>query len=111
MNKAQNYPHRLELLERSIEKNSNTGEEKEVYEHNDKTYWARVEINSGSRDKDGGMYQTGCDATIYIRNYPYINAVDRLYHAKYSETWIIEDIRRGDNEYILSCHKYDESNL
>jgi head-tail adaptor len=70
--------------------------------------WCQVESNQGRKQEDYGAERTGITATIRIRNYPEITALDRLESVEWGDLWVIESIGRGDNELIADCYLFDE---
>lgn len=104
---AGNYYDRLRLHVRSIDKNTANGQDEETFTP-DAYLWGRVEVESGRKQADYGANQTGADATIYVRNLPTVSALDRIEAVEWEETWVIDRVRRGNNELILDCFRYDE---
>lgn len=109
-NGAGEYCDRVEWLQRSIEKDTTNGQDKELFTSVG-YLWASVELNSGRRQRDYGADQTGADATVRIRNYPAVSALDRLVLGEWNEVWVLENIRRGDNEIIAEANKFDTLEL
>ena len=108
---AGQYPDHMRLQVRSLEKNTVNGQDREVFT-NSQYLWCRIEINNGRRQRDYGATQTGADATIYVRNFlTGIQATDRLISIKWGDTWMIDNIRRGDNEMIADVFKFDTLQL
>lgn len=110
MNYAGEYYDRATRMIRSVSKNAQNGQEEETFTEG-ATYWARIEYASGRKQKDLGAVQTGNEGTIYVRNYPTLSPLDRLYAPEYGETWVIETIRKGSNELICEAYLYDDLEL
>lgn len=87
--------------------NPANGQEEETFTPSN-YLWARIEIDSSRKQQDYSSQQTGVDATIYIRNYPTLSPLDRLYSQEWDELWIIQSIKRGNNELICDCLRFDE---
>jgi head-tail adaptor len=104
---AGDYYDRATRLIRSVSKNAQNGQEEETFTEGN-TFWCRIDYANSRRQKDYGADQTGADGTIYIRNYPTLSPLDRLYSQEWGEVWIIESIKRGNNELICECTKYDD---
>lgn len=69
--------------------------------------WCAVEsVNSRVRT-DYGSAQTTQEATIRVRNYPTLTALDRLRDASDGTTWVIDSLYTGDNEIVCDCHAWD----
>jgi head-tail adaptor len=107
---AGDYYDRATRLIRSVSKNAQNGQEEEAFAEGN-TLWCRIDYATGRKQKDFGADQTGIQGTIYVRNYPTLSPLDRLYAADYGETWIIETIRKGSNELICEAYLYDELEL
>lgn len=107
MNKAGEYFDRAQWLKRSTTKDAATGQDVEAFPANG-YLWCAVEINSARRQESLGATQTGVTATVRIRNFPTVSALDRLYLPEWAETWILETVRRGDNELFAEAHRFDE---
>ncbi len=107
MQSAGDYSDHCQLLKRTLTKDPATGQDVEAFPANG-YLWCAVEINSARRQESLGASQTGVAATIRIRNYVTVSALDRLYLAEWGETWILETIRRGDNELIAEAHRFDD---
>jgi head-tail adaptor len=69
--------------------------------------WCAVEVLSGRRQQDYGADRPGTAATIRVRNWPALSALDRLSLGEWGETWVIESVRRGDNELVVEAHQFD----
>lgn len=106
MRKAGDYCDRVQRLVRTVTKDASTGQDKEHFTASE-LLWSKIEVGSGRKQRAYGAEQTGADATISIRNYYPLTALDRLYSAQWGETWIVESIHRGDNEIVCSCYRYD----
>jgi head-tail adaptor len=107
---AGQYKDRLTWLKRTVAKNPNNGQDEETFTENG-FLWGSVELTTGRKSIDYGAEQTGADATIRLRNYPTVSALDRLELKAEGELWVIDHVRRGDNELICEVMKYDELNL
>lgn len=107
---AGTYKDRLKWLKRIITKNPTNGQDEESFEDNG-SLWGSVELTTGRKAIDYGAEQTGADATIRLRNYPTVSALDRLELTAEGELWVIDHVRRGDNELVCEVVKYDELNL
>lgn len=103
---AGNYPDRLQRLVRSTTKDPTNGQEEETFTPGS-FYWCRIEPTNGRKQRQYGAEQTGADVTIYVRNYPDLSALDRLYSTEWDETYILDNIRRGDNELIADGFIFD----
>jgi head-tail adaptor len=68
-------------------------------------YWCRVDEFNGRKQREYGAQQSGADATIYVRNWPELSALDRLTDGV--DVWVIESIKRGFNELICTANRYD----
>ena len=106
MRKAGEYNERVRRLVRSVAKDGTTGQDKETFTPSE-LLWAKIDVGSGRKQRDYGAEQTGASATISIRNYYPLTALDRLYSLQWGETWIVETVHRGENEIICDCHRYD----
>jgi head-tail adaptor len=107
---AGQYKDRLTWLKRTVAKNPTNGQDEETFTENG-FLWGSVELTTGRKATDYGAEQTGADATIRLRNYPTVSALDRLELQTEGELWVIDHVRRGDNELICEVMKYDEPNL
>jgi head-tail adaptor len=107
---AGKYAERLTWKRRTTTKNTVNGQDVETFIDNG-FLWANIEITSGRKQTDYGAEQHGADATIRVRNWPTLSALDRLYSAEWDELWIIANLRRGDNELVCECVKYDALDL
>lgn len=101
---AGQYPDRLQRLVRSVTKDPNNGQEEETFTAGD-YYWCRLEYPTGRRQRQYGAEQTGADVTIFVRNYPTLTALDRLTDG--TTTFILDNIRPGDNELIADGYLFD----
>lgn len=108
--KAGEYKDRLKWLKRTTTKNPNNGQDEETFTDNG-SLWASVELTTGRKAIDYGAEQTGSEATIRIRNFPSVSALDRLELTSEGEWWVIDHVRRGDNELVCDVMKFDELNL
>ncbi len=86
-------------------KSADNGQEVETFADG-ASLWTRIEIESGRRQEDYGAEQTGVQATIRVRNFPALTALDRFRDGD-GQIYIIETIRPGDDEWICDCHAYD----
>lgn len=102
---AGNYPDRLRRLVRSVTKNTANGQDEESFTQGD-YYWCDIEYTNGRRQTDYGATQTGADVTITFRNYPTLSALDRMTDG--TSTYVIDNIRYGDNELIADGFYYDD---
>ena len=109
MTGAGNYADRLTWKKRSVTKD-NLGQDKETFADNG-GLWGDIDLTNGRRQTDYGSSQTGADAVIRIRNWPTLSALDRLYSAEWNELWVIAHLRRGENELVCECVKYDALDL
>lgn len=100
------YRDRLRWFRRTTRKDSQTGQDIEVFTANG-YLWASIESITGRRARDYGADQPGGLSEIRIRQYPAVSALDRLEAVEWREVWILEDIARGDNEIIATAHRYD----
>jgi SPP1 family predicted phage head-tail adaptor len=107
---AGQYKDRLTWLKRTVTKNPNNGQDEETFTVNG-SLWGSVEPTTGRKAIDYGAEQTGADATIRLRNYPTVSALDRLELPAEGELWVIDHVRRGDNELVCEVVKYDDLNL
>ena len=105
-NPAGYYSDRMRRLVRSTTKDDNNGQDVESWTEGD-YLWCHIEQTTGQRPTDYGATETGQDAEISIRNYVTILPQDRLYSVEWDETYIVDTIRRGDNEIVCECHRYD----
>ena len=106
MKKAGDYTDRCQRITRSLVKDSTTGQDREVFTPSE-LLWTKIEVSAGRKQRDYGVEQTGATATISIRGYYPLMATDRLLALQWGETWIIENIHRGENEIICECHRFD----
>ncbi len=104
------YYDRLQRLTRSVTKNPDNGQEEETFTPSE-YLWGRIDYANSRRQKDYGSDQTGADGIISIRNYPTLSPLDRLYSQEWGEVWVIESIKRGNNELICECSKFDDLDL
>lgn len=104
---AGQYGDRLQWLARSINKNAQTGQDEESFDFVG-YLWASVEDMTGRRQRDYGANETGADATIRVRNWPGVSALDRLTRPEWEEAYVIESIAYGDNETICTANKFDD---
>lgn len=105
MAQAGQYPNRLQRLVRSTSKDATTGQDEETFTPG-ASYWCRLEIANGRRQRDYGANQTGADVTVYVRNYPTLTAQDRLTDG--TATLILESVRAGENEWICEANYFDD---
>ena len=103
---AGEYADRLKWKKRTITKNAANGQDEESFADNG-FLWAAIELTAGRKQTDYGATQTGADATIRIRNLPAVSALDRLEAVEWEELWVIDHVRRGDNELVCECVKFD----
>ena len=107
---AGKYADRLTWKRRTITKNTVNGQDEEAFVDNG-FLWGNIDLTAGRKQTDYGSPQTGADATIRVRNYPALSALDRLYSAEWGELWIVANLRRAENELICECVKYDALDL
>ena len=105
---AGKYSDRLRVLQRTTTRDDLTGEIIESFE-GENYLWCRVEINTSRRQNEIGSPRTAQEATIYVRNYPSITSLDRLKDESWNNIWVIDSIKRGDNELILDCYAFDDN--
>lgn len=103
---AGEYADRLTWKKRSTTKNADNGQDEESFADNG-FLWANIDMTAGRKETAFGSPQTGADAIVRIRNLPAVSALDRLYSAEWEELWIIDHVRRGDNELVCECYKFD----
>lgn len=107
MRAAGKYTENLTWKQRTITKDTTNGQDVESFTNNG-FLWCAIDSVTGTQRRDYGSEQTAADVIVRVRNYPSLSALDRLYSAKWDETYIIEDIGRGDDELICRCYRYDE---
>ena len=101
------YSDHVQWLQHSLTKETSYGQEKETWTSIG-WLWCKLEETSGRSSKDYGAEQSGAELEIRIRNYPAISTLDRFFSPKWNQTYIIDTIRRGDNELIVDAHVYDD---
>jgi SPP1 family predicted phage head-tail adaptor len=106
---AGEYQDRLKWLKRTTTKDQ-YGQDVESFTNNG-YLWAAIEVTTGRKSVDHGGEQTGAEATIRVRQYPTLSALDRLESEEWNELWIIDHMRRGDNELIVEAIRYDQLEL
>ncbi|MBX9677422.1 MAG: head-tail adaptor protein [Gemmataceae bacterium] len=110
MNGAGQYADRVTWRKRTITKKPDNGQDVEQFADNGQL-WASIELTGGRKQTDFGATQTGADAVVRVRNMPTLSALDRLYSAEWGELWVIDHVRRGDNELVCECVKFDALDL
>lgn len=110
MKPAGSYSDRFVWRRRTSEKDPASGQEREAFSDNG-TLWGVLEEPAGRRQADYGAEQTGADATIRVRNWPALSALDRLYLPEWGELWVIDSVARGDNELVCRVRRYDSLDL
>lgn len=104
------YDTRFQWLRRSTTKNAQNGQDEETFTGNG-YLWGALEQTTGRTSSDYGAEQTGADVEIRVRNYPTLSPLDRLYSAEWDETYILDSIRRANNELVIEAHVYDDLQL
>lgn len=106
---AGTYNDRLKWLKRTATKDQ-YGQDKETFTDHG-FLWASIEVTTGRKATEYGGEQSGQEATIRIRQMPSLSALDRLEAPEWGELWIIDHIRRGDNELIVEAVMHDDLDL
>lgn len=104
------YTQKLQWQKRILTKNTTNGQDEETFFDNGKL-WCSVEYITGLEQTAYGGEQTGAQVEIRVHNYPALHARDRLYSGQWGERYIIDSIRRGDNELIVDAHLWDNLEL
>lgn len=102
---AGEYDTPLQRLAQSTAKNATNGQEEETFTPGS-WYWCAVEVTNSRRTTDYGSQQTTQEATIRVRNYPTLTALDRLQDGS-GTTWVIDSMYTGDDELVCDCHAWD----
>ena len=68
--------------------------------------WGRIDnVDSSTEERLSAKRQTQT-ATITLSQYVPVKPFDRLFDVEWSETWRIENVRRGNNEMICSVTRF-----
>jgi head-tail adaptor len=101
------YSDRLQWLQCERSLDASTGQMVDRFRENGHL-WCSVERDSGQRSRDYGADRPGVAATVRVRNWPSVRAVDRLRDDATGEVWILESLQFGDNELVAEAHAYDD---
>ena len=105
---AGRYNTRMRLHTRSLTKDANTGEEVESFTASATYLWCNVDETNGRREVSYKVRLTGADATISVRQYPDLSALDRLEDVGTGQVWRLDWVRRGTNELVCDAFRWDE---
>lgn len=103
-NGAGAYNRPLQHLIRSTSKD-NFGGTEYTFATDGRVFFGNVEQTDSQEVDELGRIITKTMATIRVRGwYININVLDRFLDLQWQETYIIDSINRGDDEYIITAH-------
>lgn len=109
MGRAGEYDTRLRWLQCVKTINTTNGDREGVFVPNG-YLWCAVEETNSRRQSEYNATQTGADVEIRVRNYPDLEATDRLQDVESGYVYKLDGIRNGDDELIVDGYRLDVLN-
>lgn len=89
---ASKYNRGFTWMQRSTVKDATTGQDQEVFTPNGLLFGS-LETDSSSEAVEYGSLQAQADATITLRQWPQVSALDRLIDRQFGQTWVLTGVR------------------
>jgi hypothetical protein len=106
------YDQSFTWLKQTTNKNTDNGQEEEVFSNNG-TLFGSLVLTNGSEQDEYGALQAISEGEVRLRQFPAITALDRLLHKQFNEVYVIKGVYKNQraNETVLQVKLYENLNI